>query len=98
MKKKERIVKRDLRSLSSDIINMEINEKDTIKSLEKKFFKTLKKHKICRGEKTVNGVLSDNYEWTMVKNLFISCISDFISSRDLFLNIIPEELKYYKEK
>lgn len=86
---------KELRAISKEIIHLKIDNADTMKSLSKKFYSIMKKHHICQGTKTKNGVACDNPEWVMCHELFKSSIQSYINWKNLTSEDIPEGLVHY---
>lgn len=81
-----------VRYLAEAIIKTKFSEEDTILSIRKKFFKLMRKHGIKRGTKEGNGIVQDNFEWTMAKTFFFSRLKEQLEF-DLIFGNIPKDLE-----
>ena len=84
-----------MRKVAEEIIKTEISP-STIRTFRNKFFDIMRKNGIQQGEWHGNGRLTDNYEWTMCKNLFIDQIKGSLEMA-FFFNT-PEDLQAYGER
>jgi hypothetical protein len=89
----------DISKVAEDIIRMKIKRTDTLNICAKKFFDIMRKHGIKQGTPSCNdkgeevGIICDNFEWTMCKQLFLNRLSDFMNWEMIMTNIIPQDLK-----
>jgi hypothetical protein len=88
------MAKPDMRKVAEDIITMKVGRDASVGSLEKEFYKIMRKHGIKWGKKTPknSGSIGANFEWTMANALFRDRIVGQIE-----LNMLldfPEDLRY----
>ena len=83
-----------MHNVGKDIIAIKAENDKTIGELWDEFFAVMRKYGIKQCTKEGNGMLGDNYEWTMCVDLFISSISNTIHLENWFN--IPEDLKCYE--
>ena len=84
----------NIREVAKEIIDMKIEEKDSLKTLRNRFYKILIKHGIKEGTKQDVGVTVSNPEWTMCQGLFV----DGIIGKLKWDNVIeekPKSLRHY---
>jgi len=80
--------------VAKDIISLNFNSKMTLRQVENKFFQIMRKHKIKQGTKGRNGVLINNFEWTMCYELFLSRIEDYFRWCQFLADDVPKDLLY----
>ncbi len=98
MKKKKEINKKfigQLSSLAEDIIKIKFKETDTARDMERKFFKVLRKHGIKKGRKSGNGIIMNNFEWTVCRELFLDRVRSFFEWREFDSDNTPKDLMHY---
>jgi hypothetical protein len=85
-----------LREVAEDITKMKIEGRDTLNGLQKKFFKILRKHKICKGSPSEcgTGTITNNFEYTICYELFLSKIKSFYEVRDILM-VFPDDIYCY---
>ena len=78
-----------MKEVAKDIIEINIEDSDTVKDLLDKFYDVMRKHGIKKGTQSVNdegeevGVLMNNYEWTMAWELFLVRVHDFFNFKTM---------------
>lgn len=98
-KKQHTIQNFDIREISKSIIELKFKKTDTLKICMDKFYNVMKKHNIKQGTQLLNdenkdaGIIGDNYEWTICKQLFFKQIESFFEIDMLFGNIPKRLLK-----
>lgn len=85
----------DMKAVAKDIIMMKISRDDTVKQLETKFFKIMRKHGIKKGTRTgPNTITGNNFDWTMAHVLFRTRISCHFEHSLIFGQTrIPKDLE-----
>lgn len=80
------------KEIAEDIINSKLPEQ-TLKDVYNVFFELMRKHGIKQGTVEGNGVICDNYEWTLFKTLFLK---EFESQFEmgLFFDGVPKDLHH----
>jgi hypothetical protein len=81
-----------IRDIAKDIINIEINLSKSIYDALNDFYDVMRKYNIKQGTQVGNGVLGNNYEWTICITLFYDQFMQKMQLERLFCNI-PEDLK-----
>lgn len=84
-----------IRAVAEDLIKLKFKSTDTVATMKKKFFSIMRKHGITKGTAVENGIIGDNFEWTICSTLFLSRVKSHIEF-DLMLNSIPKDLRYEK--
>lgn len=81
--------------VAEDIICLKIEDKETVQQILEKFYSIMREHGIKQGTKTKGGgVLMNNFEWTMCKELFLRIVYDKLNMREL-LSDVPKDLRHY---
>ncbi len=81
-------------SVSKDIINIKIDCGKSFEYVNNQFYDIMRKYKIKQGtrDKKSGGIIGDNFEWTMCRRLFLSCVQDYYSTSLLFEGV-PKDLE-----
>jgi ribosomal protein L44E len=89
-----------MRAVAKEIINIKIGHNDKLSTLDKRFYRIMRKYGIKEGTATANdkgkfvGRSVANYEWTMCKELYHSRIHSNITL-SAFFNPLPKDLEQY---
>jgi hypothetical protein len=85
------------RQIAEEIITLQISSKDSLKDIFDKFFSIMRKYGIKKGLQQYNddgeetGILFDNFEWTLYKQLLFSTLESHINMQTLFGELKPPE-------
>jgi hypothetical protein len=81
--------------VAKDIISLELKPGMTLAQVEGKFYRLMRKYGIRQGTKSGNGVVCDNFEWSMCKELFLSRVRDYFEFDRFLLKAAPKDLQCY---
>jgi len=82
----------NIRKVAEDLIKMKLTDKMTLKQCMNKFYSVMRKYGIKQGIKTKNGRLTNSYEWTLCKELFISQLGSYVNWKDIICEV-PKDLR-----
>jgi len=68
-----------LHNVAKDIIEIRFKESDTLGNVNYKFYEIMRKYNIKQGARTDSGICTNNYEWTICLDLFISQIISYLN-------------------
>jgi hypothetical protein len=83
-----------MNEISSDIIAIKPDNDKSISDLWNEFYDVMRKYGIKQGTKSGNGILTNNFEWTMCVNLFVASITNSITLNQM-MEDTPEDLRCY---
>lgn len=90
----------NMSEVANDIIGIKFKKSDTLSGCLKKFYEIMEKHGIKQGTPSFNdngervGRKSNNFEWSMSVELFLSQLSSFLKIQDMFN--VPKNLSEYE--
>lgn len=84
-------------AVAKDIIGLKLEPKMTLRQMEGKFFRIMRKYGIRRGTKNKGqaGVLMSNPEWVICQELFLERVQDCLQWMFLDFSRTPKDLQHY---
>lgn len=84
-----------MKEIAKDLIQMPIDNNDTLFVLWDKFYSIMRKHGLRKGTKNESGGISyNNYEWSACEILFLESIRSHFVITSIMSNVIPNDLDY----
>ena len=82
--------------VAKEIIHIKIDCGKSFNYVNNQFYDIMRKYNINRGtrDKKSGGIIQDNFEWTMCRQLFLSCVHDYYTTSSIFEGV-PKDLECY---
>lgn len=79
-------------AVAHDLVNMPVNQKDTLVALRKRFYRIMRKHNVKQGTRLPDGrIRCNNPEWQAAEDIYAQRVHSELNLMSL-LNAVPNDL------